>query len=375
MRRIRIAQLITELHPAGAERVVYELARRLDRERFEVGVIALRGGEVAGWLARAGLPVEVLDICCRVDAPSFARLVRLLRRWRVDILHTHLFHADLVGRPAAWLAGVRHLVHTVHVAEARFRPWQYAFARMTAGACEKIVCVSESVKDHHRRRAGLPDARYRVIHNGVDASAYACDIAARRRLRQRWSLPDDRPLLAFVGRLDAQKGVNVLLGALSHLGARGDAVDIVVAGDGPQRDLVETYVRFGEGGSRCRHLGYVGDVRSVLSAADVLVLPSLWEGFGLAAAEAMAAGLPVIASDVPGLREVVSPGETGLLVPPGDVAALAMAIEQLVTRPPLREKLGEAGRVRVIDRFSLDSSIRAHERLYAEVSRVADPIL
>jgi glycosyltransferase involved in cell wall biosynthesis len=368
MRRLRICQLITELGPAGAERCVYELARRLDRTRFDVQVAALRGGVVERWLAEAGVPVTVLNIVGRWDLPKMARLVSFLRRERIDFLHTHLFHADLVGRPAAYLAGVPHLVHTVHTAEGRFRPWQFAFARLAAGWCDRIVCVSRSARDFHAHRSGLPLSRYTVIPNGVDAAAFAREETVRQRLRQSWGVQEGDVLAAYVGRLDCEKGLDTLLAALDRLAAQQRPLRLVVAGDGPQRGMLENFIACAEGGRQVRYLGFVSDVRGVLSAADMLVMPSRWEGFGLAAAEAMAASLPVVATDVPGLRDVVQRGVTGLLVPRDDPAALASAIRQLSDDAETRRQMGQAGRERVDRLYPIEATIRAHEDLYETIA-------
>jgi glycosyltransferase involved in cell wall biosynthesis len=368
MEKLRIVQLITELGPAGAERCVFELARRLNKERFDTQVVALRGGEVAQWLADEGIPVTVLGVRGKWDIMKLARLTELLRAERPDILHTHLFHADLAGRPAARLAGVPHVITTVHVAEARFRPWQFAYARLLGGACERIICVSASVRDYHAQRSGLPHSLYTVIPNGIDASAYAHDEAARIRLREQWGVEPDQVLVAFVGRLDHQKGIDTLLGAMSHLGARGTPMHLVIAGDGPKRSLVENFISHGEGGGFCRWLGFYGDVRSLLSAADIFVLPSRWEGFGLAAAEAMAAGLPVIGTPVPGLRELLLHAKTGIVVERNDTKALADSIHRLAEDAELRARLGEAGRARVIEKHDIARNILAHERLYLEIA-------
>ena len=155
---------------------------------------------------------------------------------------------------------------------------------------------------------------------------------------------------------------------MSNRAARGTPVDLVIAGDGPRRRVVENFIAHGEGGRHCRWLGYVEDVRSVLSAADMLVMPSRWEGFGLAAGEAMAASLPVVGTDVAGLRDVVVDGETGILVPRDDVIALTEAIERLADDPDLRARLGRAGRQRVETRFDIDSTVATHERLYTHIA-------
>jgi glycosyltransferase involved in cell wall biosynthesis len=359
--------MITELRPAGAERCVYELATRLDKDRFDVEVLALRGGAVADWLAEAGVKVHVLGVRGKWDVVKLSALRNILREGKFDLLHTHLFHADLAGRIGAAWAGVPHLVNTVHIAEARFRPWQYCLARVFAKRCRRIICVSEAVRDHHSRRSGLPASRYTVIHNGIDASAYSHDPQARQRLRNEWGVGADEAVCVFLGRLDRQKGVDVLLAAFSHLGARGAARRLIIAGDGPQRSLVENYISHGEGGRMAKYLGFVRDVRSVLSAGDVFVMPSRWEGFGLAAAEAMAAGLPVVATRVAGLGEVVLDGETGVLVEKNDAVELAEQVERLLRDAELRRRLGEAGRQRVFAQFSLADNIAAHAELYTRI--------
>jgi glycosyltransferase involved in cell wall biosynthesis len=359
-------QLITELAPAGAERCVYELARRLDKGSFDVSVAALRGGAVAEMLAEAGVPVRVLDVRSRLDLPRLARLARWMREDRPDVLHTHLYHADLVGRIAASMASVPHVVHTVHTAEARFRPWQFAFAHLAARSCDRIVAVSESARDHHAARAHLPLDVYTVIPNGVDVAAFARDPAARATLRRQWGAADDEFIFAYVGRLSEEKGVETLLEAVSLPAARQAGLRLVIAGDGPRRTLVERFL-VTPAGERTRWLGFVKDVRGVLSAADALVMPSRWEGFGLAAAEAMAAALPVVASDVPGLRDVVDDGATGVLVPAEDAARLAEAMGRLARDRETCARMGAAGHARAAARFDISRTVLAHAELYRQV--------
>jgi len=369
MSRLRIAQLITSLRPAGAERGLYELSRRLNRDRFDVQVVALQGGPVAQWLEDAGIGVTVLGVRGKWDVLKLPRLGELLRRERIDLLHTHLFHADLAGRLATELASVRHLVHTVWTAEGRFRPWQFAFARFLAEGCDRIVCVSESVRAHHGARSGLPERCYTVIPWGIDTEAFSRDGASRRQLRKKWQVPRGRVLAAFVGRLESYKGIQTLLGAMSHLGGRGEAIDLVIAGDGPLRPAVETFIAHGEGGAQTRWLGHVDDVRGVLSAADVFVMPSFWEGWPLAMGEAMSAALPAVGTDVPGIRDLLVDGQTGLLIAPRDPVALAEALRRLADDRDLRQRLGRGARKRLVERFSIDVTVAAHEALYDDLAR------
>ena len=371
MRRLRVCELITELRPGGAERSVYELATRLDRRLFDVQVAALRGGQVADWLAEAGVKVTVLGMRRKWDLWRLPALVRLLARERIDLLHTHLFHADLAGRPAACLASVPHLVHTVRTVEGRFRPWQFAFARAAAGCCDRIVCVSQAARDFHSRRSGLPRGRYTVICNGVDAGAFARDEAARDRLRGQWGIADDEPLFAFVGKLRYEKGLDVLLEAVDMLATRGGAVRLVVAGDGPGQAAAQRFLDGRDAGRAINMLGFTRDVAGVLSAADALVVPSRWEGLPLSVMEAMAAGVPVIAARVGGVPELVADGRTGLLVPPEDPQSLADAIERLASDSLLRTRLGTAGLEVARHQYTIAATIEAHEKLYTEIAAPA----
>jgi glycosyltransferase involved in cell wall biosynthesis len=365
---LRICQLITELRPAGAERGLYELCRRLDRRRFAVEVVALRGGEVADWLLREGIPVAVLGVRGKWDIGKVFALARRLRRRRFDILHTHLFHADLAGRAAAQLAGTPRLVHTLWTAEGRFRPWQFALPRLLAGQCDRLICLAESVRDFHARRSGLPRGAYTVIPWGIDAAEFAPDDDARLSLRRQWTLAPHDVLAAYVGRLEAYKGIDVLLEAIDLLACRARQVHFAIAGDGPRRAAVEALLARGGGGGRVRFLGFLPDVRALLSAADLYVMPSFWEGWGLAMGEAMAARLPAVATAVPAIRDLVLPGRTGLLVPPGDAAALADAIGKLAADQPFRLAAGLAARQRIVEHFPLSAAIAAHEKLYDEVA-------
>ena len=367
MSKIRVCQIVADLNSSGPGRRVCDIAARLDRDRFDVSVITLRGGPLAESLELASVPVSVLNMRGVFAPVRLGRLAGLLRDCHPDLVHTHGFRADLAGRPAARLAAVPNLVHTVHEAEGRFRPWQFAYARFLSGYCDRIICVSPSVQEYHCGRSGLPASMYSVIPSGIDVDAFAPDGDARRRLRKQWGVDDSQPVVAYVGRLDRQGGIETLLSAFSHLAARGHAMDIVIAGAGSGRRIIENFIRHGEGGSRCRLLGFVDDVRAVLSAVDIFTTASNSEGHPLSPTEAMAAGLPVVATKAPGLRDIVIDGVTGLLAAPRDVFGLAERIERLGDDLELRKQLGRYGRRRVIAQYPVSTMIQAIETLYTDV--------
>ncbi len=366
MGRLRICQLITELQPAGAERIVYELARRLDPARFEVEVVGLRGGAVVDWLKEANVLVTVIGVKSKHDVWALGRLTDFLRQGRFDLLHTHLFHADLAGRLAARRAGIPHLIHTIQIAEARFRPWQFAFARWMAGRCDKIVCASHGVMIHHSRKAKLSLDHYQVIYNGIDLETYVFRPDHRAYFRRLWGVAENVPVLVFVGRLNYQKNLPLFLHACEVIRQERE-IHAVIAGDGPERHLVEKFLASGGHDAWCHWLGCVDNVPAVLSASDVFVLPTRWEGFCLAAAEAMAVGLPVVATNVAGLSEVVQDGVSGLLAKEGDLAGVLERLRRVLADPALRESLRKAGRERVAEKFTIQQNVLEHERLYEQV--------
>lgn len=365
---MRICQLITTLGIGGAERGLFELVTRMDRDRFQNEVFALRDGPVSDTLRQAGVGVTVLGVRGKWDVMKLPRLVRLIRGGRFDLLHTHLFHADLAGRPAAKAAGVPHVVHTVWTAEGRFRPWQFAYAKMLRQSCDRIICVSPSVRDHHAKKSGLGEDEYVVIPWGVDIEKFRRDEQARVRLRGQWGLADGEVLVAFVGRLESYKGIHTLLAALDLMARDGEPPRVVIAGDGPLRAEVEDFVVTHPGGRRVLLLGMAPNVPEVLSAADVYVMPSHWEGWPLALGEAMSTSLPAVGTRVAGIRDILVPDQTGVLVERQDPRALAAAIARLCGSAALRRLMGQAGRRRIEKRFSIRETVAAHERLYDEIA-------
>lgn len=365
-KRIKICQLITRLGQAGAEKCIFELSTKLDRRYFDTWVIGLQSGAMVDKLRSHGIAVEVLGLKGKWDFPRLGGLIGLLKKMRPDILHTHLFHADLAGRLAGTIAGVKRIVTTVHVAEMRFRPWHFAFARLADGLCDKIVCVSKSVRDFHMRRSGLPKNRYLVIPNGVDTAAYQFDAKARSAWRGRLGVDDSVTLAVFIGRLDRQKGLDVLLDVMDSFAVGGKEVRFAIAGEGPQKAMLDDFVARRPGRTLATYVGLTDDVRGLLCAADIFVMPSRWEGYGLAMAEAMAAGRACLGTRVPGLMDIVPP-DAGILIEPDNPLALAEAIEKLADDVDMRTTLGRAAQNHANKNLDIGRFIRDHESLYAEL--------
>lgn len=364
--RVRLLQLIPGLPVGGAERMLLQLVTHLDRARYDITVVALHRQDTAMErdFAAAGFEVLYLEKRLGFDARMFGRIARVLRRVRPDLVHTHrpvLAYAlpSLLGRLR------RRTVHTVHnLAErevtgaARRGHW----LAIRAGAAPVAIC--QSVADSIWSVYGVrPRA---LIPNGVPVATFSAPAVPRRAWREREGIPEDAIVLACVARLSAQKNVGALLQALAAQRPRTDLM-LLLCGEGEERGQLEAGARRLGIAGRVRFLGSRADIPELLAASDLFVLPSLYEGHPLSVMEAMAAGLPVLATAVGGVPEVVRPGETGLLVPPGDVAALAAAMGRLADDAGERLRLGREGARVAAERFDVSRMAAAYDGLYQEL--------
>ena len=374
----RVLHLLATLDPGGTERLVLTLCRALQRRGCRTEVAVLGGAApLAGAFTAAGMAVHHLGLRATIAPVAFARLSRLVRSGRFDLLHTHLDLADLYGPFAAPrtvpVISTRHNTDPWRVQRswkrAPFLVWERAAQRRSAAT----IAVSRAVRDFLVRHEGLDPRRFVIIPNGIDLDAYEQPEpreSARERLaallaeRHEPPLRDDRPLVGFVGRLARQKGVDLLLEAATR---GGDRFDVVLIGSGPLAGELRQQAAADPLRGRIRFAGPCDDIASLLPAFDLFAFPSRWEGFGLAAVEAMAAGLPVVAAAADGLREVVEDGVTGRLVAPGDAGALTAGLIELASDPARAAALGRAGRRRAFARFSSDRMAADVEALYRRV--------
>lgn len=372
-RRPRVVLAITLAEVGGAQSYVAALLPAL-AERYDVVLAAYGEGPLRDAATRAGVRFVPLRHVRRPirpwrDVAGLVELSRLLRRERPQILHASSSKAGVVGRLAAALSRVPIRIFTVHGwAFAAYEGLPSRLYRLTdrlmAPLTTVTICVSE-----RERAAGLEAGTCRadrtvVIHNAVDVAA------APRSSHDRAT-----PRLIAVGRLKAPKDFLTLIRALAALPA--GSFEAVIVGDGPDRDAVEAEIRrLGLDGS-VRLTGERGDVPALLAGSDVFVLSSRSEGLPVSVLEAMAAELPIVASNVGGLAELVVDGESGILVPPGDPESLAGGLRRLIEDPELRRGLGAAARARAEASFDLASFQRAHVELYdrqlALAGAVAEP--
>ncbi len=358
---------VESMERAGAEQVVLSLLRGLDRKRFRPVVCCLtERGELAEQAEALGVPLEALGKHPRFDLPVVPRLVSVLRRHRVEIVHSHVWPANVWGRVVGGAMRVRGLVVTEHNVDLWKRKTHFLVDRCLARLTNRILCVSKAVERFYHESAGIPREKLEVVPNGIDPAPFAESIDAAS-VRREVGVRKAGPVLAVVARLLPQKDHRNLLEALARLKERGLEVSCLVAGDGPLREELEKLALERKLGDTVRFLGERRDVPRLLLASDLVVLSSAHEGMPLAVLEGMAAGKPAVVTDVGGNAEVVRNGETGFVVPPSDPAALANAIEKLLRAPDVARAMGAAGRERVRREFSVATMVRRNEEIYERI--------
>ncbi|HQU42938.1 MAG: glycosyl transferase family 1 [Planctomycetia bacterium 21-64-5] len=361
----RILHIIPTLDRSGAEKQLMLLATRLPRGEFDPHVCALtRSGPYEHDLQAAGVPLTIIGKSSKVDPAAFWRLKRQVASLRPDLVHTWLFAANSYGRAAALATGVRRIV----ASERCVDPWkvwhELAIDRWLARRTDRIVVNSSGIREFYRRH-GIAGEKFVVIPNGIEAPPPS-DVT-RCELLAELGLPAQARLVGTVGRLWPQKRIKDLIWAADLLKVIRDDVYLLILGDGPHRPRLEQYQRQVRIEDKVRFLGHRSDVLRLMPHFDVLWLGSEYEGLPNAIMEAMIAGVPVVATDIPGNRDLVVPGETGYLVPIGDRAAFARHTQRVLEDAELAGRLGAAGRQRMLSEFSVEKMVERHAALYRDL--------
>ncbi len=364
-KKIKILYLIWSLDQGGAEQVVLNLAAGLDRQKFEPVICCLNEkGRYAFRAEAAGIKIEALGKKGRVDFGFLGRLRELIRREKIDVIHSHLFTSNLWGRLMAWITGVP-IVMTEHNVDLWKRPYHFWIDRIVAGISRKVICVSKKVEAFYLDKVPALRSRTTVIYNGIDTEFFKQD-KERDKVRERFRVPRNRFLIGTVGRLVPQKRQEDFIEAVARLKKSGRNVGGLVIGDGPERRALEEKAR----GWDLRHeiifAGFCDDTPGLYAAMDAFVLCSEREGFPMTVLEAMAASVPVAATDVGGVSECVEHEKTGLLIPVGNPEVLAQALARFADSPELRKNLVANALDRVRSEFSVAQMVKRHEEIYLE---------
>jgi glycosyltransferase involved in cell wall biosynthesis len=371
MAKIGIALCITDLDIGGAERCLTEIAVRMDRSRFAPVVYCLgprparEEASCMSSLTAAGVEVHCLDGQSIWQFPVVThRLKRLLAAQRPRVIQTFLFHANLLGRWSAHRAGTKAIVSGIRVAERAAR-WHLRLDRLTHRWVDRYVCVSQAVADFSSNEGGLPRDKLVVIPNGIDVDKFPARQPAELRA---FGIATGRRAATFIGRLEPQKGVDWLISAAPQWLAKVPDCDLLLVGDGPLRPALQSAAEAVGIADRVHFAGWRADVPEILAASSLLVLPSLWEGMPNVVLEAMASGLPVVASDVEGVRELLGPNAARQTIAHGNTPMLVEAIARFILDSALAKATGTENRLRAERNFGIAGMVRAYEALWESLA-------
>ena len=372
----------------GAQVHVQSLVERLDRARFDVEVITLSDGPAVRRIRAAGGTVHVIDEAD--DAAALERFVELLQVRPPDVIHNHMYRAEILGTRAALTLAEGglprpYVVSTIHSSRIRSEEDRALVRRLTP-SMDRLIAVSRAIVAKLVAEGRTP-APVELIYNGVDLQKYTFTEACCT-LPEEYGFPEGSPLVGVVARLEPEKGHATLIEAWPLVLERVPEARLLIIGEGSQRETLEAQAdglgllgeacepdrcvgtRKARPGAKVLFTGLRDDVPAVTAALDVAVLPSYREAQGLAILEAMALRRPVVATRVGGVPEMIESGRTGLLVPPKDAAALADAIVRLLTDHPLADMVARAGHDFVQANFSVEHMVRAVSSIYEEGAAV-----
>jgi len=358
---MRIGLVIGQLTYGGAESQVFELARRL-AVRHELIVYCLSSAVTpyGDRLREAGVQVRVLPARRPFDVGRVLRLARSLKRDEIEVVHAFLFIASAYTYLATRLAPRVRFVASARNCKLERHQLRRAIMRRAFGRADAVICNSREVARFAAEHYDAPSARTHVVYNGVDAERFR---ASR--------IPHAGRRIGTIGRIEEQKNLPLFLRAAAEISATFAETTFVIAGDGALREQMIRSVRELAVDRTVELIGTIDDVPTFLAGLDQFWLTSDWEGTPNVVLEAMAAGLPVIATAVGGTPEIVDDGTTGVLVAPGDLPGLVAASRRLLENPREADTLGERARSAVQERFSISAMVAATEAVYRDVARGA----
>jgi glycosyltransferase involved in cell wall biosynthesis len=365
-RRIKVLQLLEWFERGGGlEAIVGEIACGLNKQKYDVEIWSItRTGTLVDEYKAKGIPVRVLNISTYHNPFNFLKLAWLLKEARVDIIHTHTYFTATIGRVAGWMAGVRTMVHHVHSTY-----WRYSFVnvcveRVLSRWTSKIICVSQAVKKFVVDDERINEAKTIVIPNGIAKKNLSID---KETFRNSLGIKKDDCVIICVASLFKNKGHGVLLEAVERLAGDHQNLKVLIVGEGDREDALKKQTAFLKIEEKVFFLGVRGDVPELLFISDIFVLCSLErEGMPVSILEAMAYGLPVVASAVGGIPEIVKDRSNGCLVSVNNPLQLAQCLDELIRNSHMRKSLGLAGQELYERRFTRETMLSAIEYVYEE---------
>lgn len=366
-KKTKIIYILPMLYIGGAEKILFDILKNIDRDRFDIGLVLLKDNQPffpdwEGDLASRGIGVANFHISGRkvrkfIDLPyKFAKLVLYLRHEKPDVVHTHLLYADIIGRYAAWLAGVRKIITTEHNQIGYGGFLKRSLLSFADKRTDSFVAVSRDVRNYLLRERNIDENKITVITNGVETGRF---------IHPERVYDKEKLVIGAMGKISRQKGFDQLIEALALLGT---GYECQIAGDNDLqehklRSKLERKIEAMGLKEKIRFVG-VQDAPRFFASIDIFVSASRWDGLSLVLLEAGASGLPIAAFDVGGVRSVIDDGADGFVVAPGDIVKLAARIGELLEKAELRERFGRNIAKMIRNNFDVSEVANKYESLY-----------
>jgi glycosyltransferase involved in cell wall biosynthesis len=366
----KILHVIDSLHLGGAQEVVMNLATCGDREHFHHEVATMHGRGVY-WDRMAACGIRLHSLSPHKLFPWYAAsLPALLLGGRFDILHCHLVASNIFAKPVGALCRIPVILNHDHTnddyrASQRVR---LALDSLANRLATHVIAVSDSCRKFLVERERVPEEKISLVRNAIDAARYSRACGSREDARRTLGLPPGVPVVAGVGRLNPQKNFSLFIRVASGVLRRHPTAVFLLAGEGPEEAMLRRLGREAGLGERLVFSGYVADTRLVYLAGDALVMPSHFEGLPMTLLEAMAMEVPVVASSLDGIAEVVADGTDGFLVKPGDCDGFVRRVCELLDDPALAARIGQSASQKISAEFSAARMCSDVERIYRRFS-------
>lgn len=369
--------LLTTTTVGGPGQIVLDLSRYLDRDKFDVSVAFGPGYPLDNMFQKEGIKTYHIKMSRGIDpltnTKGLIQLYRLIKKEGFDIVHTHCSIASFVGRIAAKMANCPIIIlHDQGFAFSRYsnnilqKYFYLLIERLLEPVTDYYITASNALEQIGIKHKIMRHGKISVIYNGIDPSRFEEQVN-KRTVRKELGLDVTVPVFGLIGRLEIQKKVDMFLKAVSMIIDSGSKAQFLIVGDGPLRKELEELARMLNIADRVFFAGWRTDISRILGAIDIFCLTSLWEGMPLVVIEAMAMGKPVVSTEVRGIKEVVEDGKTGILVPLNDIEAFGRACIDILNNHHLATTMGEAGRIRFKQMFTVDRMINKCQSLYMEL--------
>lgn len=368
--KYNILYVIDNMEYGGGERVFTEIIYGINRNQYKAYVACNPGGEFLGKLAEIGTHFRTVNMRNRVNPYAVLRLAQIIRKEKIHIIHSQGARADFFARIASRMQKSKpRVVNTIAMPVEGFdvnplRKNVYRFFdRLTECYVETFIVVSDVLKKNLIERHGRSTQKIVKIYNGVELSQYHLD-AEYDKLRKDWGIPQNVPFIGAIGRIVWQKGFKYLIQAIPDIVRNVSDVKFLFVGDGPLKKELEDLSEKLNIKEKIIFTGFRSDIKEILSAVDLLVIPSLLEGFPMVTLEAMAMAKPIIATNINGITEQITDGVNGILVPPKDPAALAKSVIRVLNDRDYARSLGLLAREKVEQEFSVEKMVAETEKVY-----------